>query len=211
MAEFLEVEVACEPLRLLADRAVYWPARRRLLVADLHLGKGDVFRNAGIPVPTGGTSHDLARLGNLLRVTRADSLWILGDFLHGAAHPAVLEAWDVFRRSQAELSVALVRGNHDRSLDPTRSGLDELADGVRDGPFEFRHAPTSRTAGGHLLCGHVHPVARLPGVGRAPIFWLRDQALVLPAFSRFTGGYRVDLASCSGSVVCNGTDLVRLP
>ena len=46
-----------ERLQLHADRALYWPARGRLLIADLHLGKGDVFRRAGIAVPRGGTAR----------------------------------------------------------------------------------------------------------------------------------------------------------
>lgn len=76
MAVELELEIAGEPMRALGDRALYWPARRRLLIADLHLGKGDVFRRAGIALPSGGTSHDLARLAALLERTGAHELWI---------------------------------------------------------------------------------------------------------------------------------------
>jgi hypothetical protein len=39
MAEALDLVLAGEPVRLLADRALYWPARRRLLLADLHLAR----------------------------------------------------------------------------------------------------------------------------------------------------------------------------
>lgn len=62
MADALRLAIAGEPMLLLADRALYWPARQRLLIADLHLGKGTTFRSAGIAVPSGGTAHDLARL-----------------------------------------------------------------------------------------------------------------------------------------------------
>ena len=41
---------------LLAGRALLWPERRTLLVADLHLGKGAVFRARGVPVPSGSTA-----------------------------------------------------------------------------------------------------------------------------------------------------------
>lgn len=215
MAACADIAVAGETLRLLADRAAYWPAKRRLLVADLHLGKGDVFRAAGIPVPSGGTAHDLDRLDALLRATQARSLWILGDFLHATPHPAVLDAWRAFREANASLSICVVRGNHDRLLDAPGAGLVEVADGTREGPFAFRHAPVlarkQERDSAHVICGHVHPVVRLPGVGRTPLFWLREDALVLPAFSRFTGGHRIDVAACSGSVVCNGQSLVRLP
>ena len=71
MGESLEVLLAGEPMRLLADRALYWPARRRLLLADLHLGKADTFRAAGIALPRGGTALDLARIGALVEARAA--------------------------------------------------------------------------------------------------------------------------------------------
>lgn len=216
MVETLALELAGEPMRLLADRALFWPARRRLLIADLHLGKGDVFRAAGIPVPTGGTTCDLQRLDALLRATGAQALWVLGDFLHGARHAGVDAAWRTFRGAHASVRIAVVRGNHDRAFDSAAAGVDEVEDGTHEGPFVFRHAPEAddRSSGPgapHLLCGHVHPVLRMPGVGAHPLFWLRPGVTVLPAFSRFTGGFRVARGACVGSVVCDGRQLLRLP
>lgn len=211
MAEALDLAVAGEPVRLLADRALYWPARRRLLVADLHLGKGDTFRAAGIPVPTGGTARDLARLGALLAATGASSLWILGDFLHARRNPAVDNAWRAFRAAHAQVAVAVVPGNHDRALDAAAAGVVLVREGTREGPFVFRHAPPAvPDARGHVLCGHVHPVLRLPGAGRHPLFWLRPHATILPAFSAFTGGHAVAREDSDGSVICNGRELLRL-
>jgi DNA ligase-associated metallophosphoesterase len=215
MADALEIVLAGEPVRLLADRALYWPARARLLIADVHLGKGDVFRAAGIPVPTGGTAHDLARLDALLRATDARALWVLGDFLHGPRHAGVDAAWRAFRSAHAHVHMAVVRGNHDRSFAADAAGVEEVADGSVDGPFVFRHAPPApRGARGddaHLLCGHVHPTLRIPGTGAHPLFWLQPGCTVLPAFSRFTGGYRVARADCAGSVISDGRALLRLP
>lgn len=211
MAETLELALAGEPVRLLADRALYWPARARLLIADLHLGKGDTFRAAGIAVPSGGTAHDLARLAALLALTGARSLWILGDFLHARRHAAVDAAWRDFRRAHAAVAMAVVPGNHDRAFDAEAAGVQRLPEGTLDGPFEFRHAPVGQTAARHVLCGHLHPVLRLPGTGRHPLFWLRDAATVLPAFSAFTGGHFVPRADSRGSVLCDGRQLLRLP
>ena len=55
----------------------------------------------------------------------------------------------------------------------------------------FRHAPLRRPepGGGHVVCGHVHPVVRVPALpGRHPAFLLDPAQTVLPAFSAFTGG-----------------------
>ena len=46
-------------LDLLAQRAVWDPERRVLLVADLHLGKAEVFQAFGIPLPSDGDGDTL--------------------------------------------------------------------------------------------------------------------------------------------------------
>lgn len=210
MDETLDLAIAGEPVRLFADRALYWPARGRLLIADLHLGKGDTFRTAGIAVPTGGTAHDLGRLAPLLARSGARSLWILGDFLHARRTAAVDAAWRDFRDAHRDVAVAVVPGNHDRALDPAAAGVERLPEGVVDGPFELRHAPSPGSSAQHVLCGHVHPVLRLPGIGRHPLFWMRPRITVLPAFSAFTGGHPVPRADSGGSVLCDGAQLLQL-
>ena len=211
MAEALDLELGGEPVRLLADRALYWPARDRLLIADLHLGKGDTFRAAGIAIPTGGTAHDLGRLAALLARTGASALWILGDFLHARRNAAVDAAWLEFRDAHPAVAMAVVPGNHDRAFDADSAGVDRVPEGTVDGPFAFRHVPAEQPPA-HVLCGHLHPVLRLPGaLGRHPLFWLRPQASVLPAFSAFTGGHPIPRGDSSGSVLCDGRQLLRLP
>ena len=43
-----ELLLAGERLELRADRSLFWPARRTLVVADLHFGKADAFRAASV-------------------------------------------------------------------------------------------------------------------------------------------------------------------
>ena len=187
-----ELLVAGERLQLFAERALYWPARRRLLLADLHLGKGDVLRAAGIAVPSGGTGHDLARLDGLLHATGARELWVLGDFLHGPRQARVEARWRQLMAAHPGCVASVVAGNHDRALVPDAVGLMHLPEDVHDGPFRFRHHPLApgERVEGHVLCGHLHPVVRLPGLpGRHPALALAPEQTVLPAFSAFTGGY----------------------
>lgn len=211
MVERLRMDIAGEPMELLADRALYWPRRRRLLLADLHLGKGDTFRAAGIPVPSGGTAHDLRRIDALLRATGARALWILGDFLHARRHAAVDAAWRALRDAHAQVDVGVVPGNHDRAFDAAAAGVDVIAEDTCETPFVFRHAPTEHEeANGHVICGHVHPVLRLPGAGRHPVFWLQPRMTVLPAFSAFTGGYAVRREHGVGIVACDGRSILHI-
>lgn len=210
MDDGLALALAGEPMRLLADRALYWPARRRLLVADLHLGKADTFRAAGIALPSGGTALDLGRLATLARSTGATSAWILGDVLHGRSDLRAWRlAWHGFREATPALEIAVVDGNHDRALAGAGLDLALLGDAVEEGPFLLRHAP-ARDPHRHVLCGHLHPVLKLPGLARAPAFWLRRDCTVLPAFSAFTGGTPIRLAAGEAAVACNGEALVEV-
>ena len=66
----LAIKLANEPMVLLGARALYWPARSRLIIADLHLGKSHVFRQAGIAVPRGAT-QDAVSYTHLTLPTKA--------------------------------------------------------------------------------------------------------------------------------------------
>lgn len=192
MAASLPLEVAGERVELFAERALYWPRRRRLLIADLHLGKADVFRLAGIGLPRGGTAHDLARITALFEMSGAHELWILGDVLHGAVVDTAWRAtWDAWRERMAGRRIAALAGNHDRALVAAGLDIDLLGDAVDDPPFALRHEPGEHAL--HVIGGHIHPCVALPGLGtrRWPAFWLRPRATVLPAFSAFTGGVGV--------------------
>jgi uncharacterized protein len=214
-----EIAAGGEAFTLHADRALYWPTQRWLLIADLHLGKDDVFRRAGVAVPQGDIATDLARLDTLLDASGAESLLVLGDFLHGALHDAAwLAAWRRWRSERHGLSVVVVAGNHDRALDPGRLGLDAVVSTLRLRGIELRHAPPSPGErlddATHVLCGHLHPVLRLraPGLpSRMPLFWLRRDATVLPAFASFSGGHPVDLRVGERGFLCAPGTLVEVP
>ena len=210
MAETFAFDCAGERLVALADRALFWPARRRLVIADLHLGKGDAFRHAGIAVPRGGTRHDLDRLSALVRAHDANSLWILGDMLHGALVDTHWRAaWDAFRARHASLGIVVVAGNHDRALARAELAIEIEPRHRVDAPFVFAHV-RERVAGAVSISGHEHPVVRLPALGgRVPCFRVADEAIVLPAFSAFTGGHPV--AAREGWIACvNGHLLPHL-
>lgn len=203
MPASLTMELAGEPVELHAQRAVYWPARRRLLIADLHLGKADVFRRAGVGVPRGGTSDDLARLSQLLQATGARELWVLGDMLHGAVHgSAWQESWQAWRRTCPDVGVSAIAGNHDRALAGAALGVELLGNAADDPPFAMRHEPAPH-ASLHVLSGHLHPQVALPGMRRRwAAFWLRPGVTVLPAFSGFTAGVVVEPAAGERMAIC---------
>lgn len=183
---------------LLADKALYWPAGKALLVADIHFGKAAAYRALGQPVPRGTTTSNLQRLDTLLARYRCRQLIFLGDFLHARqSHaPATLAALHAWRERHAGLDILLIRGNHDRGAGdpPPTLGIRVVAEPYLLGPFALQHEPTPHPSH-HVLAGHVHPVCVLRGRGRQhlrlPCFSLEEHSTLLPAFGAFTGGMQV--------------------
>jgi DNA ligase-associated metallophosphoesterase len=178
-------------LQLLAARAVWAPAQRTLLVADLHLGKAETFQRAGIPLPSDGDLETLNALIALAQCWQPEQLIVLGDLIHSplgltsellqklAALPQLLGC-----------PLRLIGGNHDRPA--TIAGLPQEPSQAL-GPWWLSHEPEHKVDRLNL-CGHLHPVA-IVGKGnnrlRLRCFSLdqRQQRLALPAFGRLTGGY----------------------
>ena len=220
MVDELCIELAGETVHLHADRAVHWPRMSTLVIADLHLGKADHFRRAGIALPRGGTSHDLERLDALLQRTHATRLLVLGDLVHGALGDAPwLRRWSAWRRGWPQLRVEVVPGNHDRQLmrAPAQpNALDVTVHGAfhSESPFVFIHGHARESASaegaGYVLSGHLHPVIRLPGLPRLPAFHFGPNAGVLPAFTAFSGGSPISAASPGRSFVCAPESLVEI-
>lgn len=208
----VSVTLAGEAVQLLGERALYWPARETLMIADLHLGKADVFRRAGIGLPSGGTGEDIARLTRLVEARPVRALWILGDVLHGPAHRAAwYRQWQGWREQHAALEIGALVGNHDRALPKADLGISVLGAQLEAGPFLLRHDPEPHRAL-HVVCGHLHPLAKLPGMQRRwPAFWLREGLTVLPAYSRFTAGIAPVLSAGEQLVACVEDEAIALP
>lgn len=211
MTDHLAMPFADTEFHLLGDRAVYWPKALLLIIADLHLGKGDIFRASGIAVPSGGTAHDLRRLDRLLQQTAPDGLLILGDVLHGGrVRSRWRDDWEAFRSRWQQLDISAVVGNHDRALAEASIGIRLLDDIWLSQGIHFCH--DAERCPEPSVGGHLHPVVRMPGELRpVPVFWASAQRLVLPAFSAFTGGYRVRAAADDRLWGCNGEHVVALP
>lgn len=192
-----------ETLLLHPERALSWPARRMLVVADTHFGKSHVFARNGIAVPGGTDALDLARIDALLRDTGSERLLVLGDFLHGeiAAPSAIATELKRWILALAPVQLWLVTGNHDRSAARGwKPAASWEGDAFHEGPFCFTHDAGSHAAsdGPYRISGHIHPVVSIGTLRkrrpRLPVFWERSDALILPSFGLFTGGYRVSVA-----------------
>ena len=178
---------------LMPHRAVYWPAQRTLLVADVHLDKCEAMRVQGMPVPRSVFDEQVARLDHAVRVTGATRVLVLGDLLHSPAGltAGMVECFAAWR-SSVPCEFALVPGNHDRGLAVVQDAwrMVILPEVYEEGPFAFVHEP-GVVAGRYVWAGHVHPAVTLRSAADAikmPCFWVGERMGVLPAFSSFTAG-----------------------
>lgn len=194
----LEIELQDERVLLHPERALVWPGRRTLLIADPHFGKDDVFRRAGIALPRGPAIADLQRVTSLIEHYACERLVVLGDFVHAATHDgdSFLHAFAVWRRAHAQLSVEVIAGNHDRRENAARwtNVAQWRTAPLSEPPFVFAHEP-AKHLNGYVLAGHIHPVTHLTRIRRrvrVPVFWQRPDYLVMPSFGSFTGGATID-------------------
>jgi len=201
-----ELCIAGETLVALPELALLWPAQSTLFIADVHLGKDASFAAAGIPVPQGSTTETLARLSHVLRKACPQRLVLLGDLWHAKSGrtAAFTEEFLDWRRTNGDIEMILVEGNHDVKAGPLPAVADvrEVKEPHLVGPFALCHYP-EQCPDGYVLSGHIHPAVVLQGRGRQslklPCFWFGKQTGVLPAFGSFTGCARV--SPCEGDQV----------
>lgn len=216
----VEIEVAGERVWLMPQRGVYWPARRMLLVADLHLGKADAARAEGAPL--GGRvlgdmlERQLCTLSAAIEASGAERVIVLGDLLHSpiGLTTAMVEAVANWRETVAA-TIDVVPGNHDRRLGKVAPvwGMGVLEPRVSVGAFELVHDPEHASGTSFAWCGHLHPAVELARGGDAmklPAFHLKDGLGVLPAFTSMARGKQLWVEAGDRVFAVAGAEVVEM-
>jgi uncharacterized protein len=176
-------------------RALYWPAERALLVADLHLEKASWYAQTGQMLPPYDSRDTLERLADAVRITGARRVITLGDNFHDDAGALRLDAHctGMLEALTRALDWVWITGNHDEAL-PKGFGGTIVAE-LEVGNVNLRHeARAGETA--PELSGHYHPKMRMTVRNRhitRPCAVLAGGAgggerMILPAFGTLTGG-----------------------
>ncbi|MCZ0962007.1 ligase-associated DNA damage response endonuclease PdeM [Paracoccus benzoatiresistens] len=193
--------------------ALYWPERRWLVVADLHLGKSErMARRGGSLLPPYEVLATLDRLEAEIVATDPAAVVSLGDgFDDDAAALALPDMLcDRLRGMAWGRRWIWVSGNHDPApVCPRLPGetVDELTNGL-----VLRH----QAGQGPDVSGHFHPCVRLAGDRRRCFLVGRDH-LILPAFGAYTGGLAIDSPALSAlvqqglAIACGGSRALPLP
>ena len=181
---------AGETFAAFAEGALYWPAERTLLLADLHLEKASWYAAGGQFLPPYDSEATLAAVAAI--VDRCDPLRLLclGDSFHD---PAGCERLSEMARAMlialtGRLDWVWIVGNHDPGFSDLCGG--SLADEMDVRGIQLRHA-ADRGDPRPEISGHFHPKLRLNLKGRQVsrrCFVATASKLIMPAFGSLTGG-----------------------
>ncbi|QHT70183.1 ligase-associated DNA damage response endonuclease PdeM [Rhodocytophaga rosea] len=181
-----------QSLHLLPQRAIYWAETKTLIVADVHVGKINHFRKAGIAIPQIAGETDYKALDAILNTFPVDRVLILGDLFHSTYNEAVVD-FSTWRKKYSQTEFTLIKGNHDILKDSfySAASLKIYEHTLIEHPFIFSHIPLEENSTYYNLSGHIHPAVRLVGKAKQsivlPCFYFRQKNGILPAFSTFTG------------------------
>ncbi len=184
------VTIEKEELMLLHEKAIYWPRKKALLIADLHIGKVTHFRNNNIPIPQQAADKNFEILENLVLKHKPKTVYFLGDLFH-SYYNKEWEKLTFLLAKYPKVKFILITGNHDILKDDNyeTAGIHRQRQ-LMVGPFMLTHHPELHE-GLYNLCGHIHPGVRMRGAGRQhvklPCFYFGKKQGILPAFGSFTG------------------------
>ncbi len=193
-SENMDLVFGNEILELIAERAAWMKSQRVFIVADLHFGKVNHFRRAGLPVPLAANQRNAERLIDCINKLKPLRTIFLGDLFHSVYN----DDWEVVGQivtNYPGCRFELIRGNHDVLSEQQyhRHGM-EVKEWEQIGVFLLTHKPMdfeNIPSGAVNIAGHIHPAARLVGKGRQsltfPCFWVSENRIVVPAFGSFTG------------------------
>lgn len=182
-----------EQVALLPEKALWLPDLKSLVVADVHWGKIDHFRRAGIPVPVKGNDKNAETLIALITHYKPKCVIFIGDLFHSVYN----DGWETFgqvRRSFPHCAFDLVIGNHDilSERQYKRHDITIHRNSLQVKNLFFTHDPLDKILDGLFnVAGHIHPGAHLVGTGKQSVtlscFHIKDYQCILPAFGSFTG------------------------
>jgi DNA ligase-associated metallophosphoesterase len=184
------IRVNGEQLVLDPSGALYWPAERTIVFADLHFEKGSSLARRGALLPPYDTRETMARMKAAMMQRQIGRVIALGDSFHDRD---AADRLDEFERScLKELSRGAewvwIAGNHDPSPPAWLGGI--VTSEIAIGGLVFRHEPTIDAPAGEVA-GHLHPCATVVRRGRGlrrRCFVSDGARLVLPSFGAYTGG-----------------------
>lgn len=196
----------------LPEAALFWPARRALLVADLHFEKASWYAGHGQMLPPYDSLATLSAIAALADRLDACEIWCLGDSFHDNGGIGRLP--DAAREQLADLTQRLrwtwITGNHDFAPQAGLGG--DMCTEIELGGLILRHEADPCDPRPELS-GHYHPKLRLMHRGRSlsrRCFIRSDRKIILPAFGALTGGLDARHPEIGRAIGSSGEAIVAL-
>lgn len=193
----LKIEIKDNHFQCLPEKALFWEQERTLMLADVHLGKDSHFRKNGIAIPQ-VSQNDLLRMRKLLENHQPKTMLILGDLFHSYSR----EEYEGFRElveAFPDTQFRYVAGNHDALALKKEDSPVNLWFGkeCNHGAFRFVHHITEDSNDSFTFQGHIHPQVQVKlnrnQWYKFPALVIQEDRATLPAFGRFTGGYKMKI------------------
>jgi len=191
------------------ERAMFEDSQKYLIVADLHLGIEKSLEEKGFKVPD-QYNLILNKLSELIEITDAKDLIILGDIKHEIGVPSDIKKLQLFFKKLSSLvHIVIVKGNHDGGIEKFLDVEVHSPRGVLKWDIYFTHGHTwpleSLNNAKNLLMGHIHPEIRVMNEKTRRLFnscWLKSkpgknfkkfypgfsgEIIIFPAFNPLVG------------------------
>ena len=182
-------------LRLVAlpSGGLWLPDSSTLVVADLHLGKGQSFAAQGNLLPPYDDRATLEQLKADIDRLQPERMWLLGDSFHRAESIMRVECdvWEQVQKLAGNREWIWITGNHDAELFRARAQMipGQVREALEESGIQWSHEPLENGAAN--IFGHFHPKVRVQLRGRSlsgKCFLVSEQRLLCPAYGAYTGG-----------------------
>ena len=192
------------------DGALFWPAQKALLVADLHLEKASWFARLGQFLPPYDSHATLSALAREVERTGATRLYCLGDSFHDqfGCDRLAPNARELLTDLTSKHDWTWIVGNHDQGFADHCGG--RLEEEVELAGIILRHEAV-RDDPRQEISGHFHPKLRVHLSGRSVsrrCFVVSPTKIIMPAFGSLTGGLDAHHPEILGSVGLSAAALV---
>jgi len=211
---------AGQEFEIVAPAALFWPAQRAILVADLHLEKASFYARQGQMLPPYDSQATIDELAQIIVQTNARTVFCLGDNYHDNGGETRLESHAAKQLQYLTETVdwVWITGNHDPDVTGQWGG--RILPQWTGCGIALRHEATINPDLPELS-GHYHPKIRVKVRNRhvsRRCFVVGSRNLILPAFGALTGGMAANdpvieavIGDPAEAVICLSKNLLRFP
>lgn len=198
----MELELAGHAVHLLYQKAIFLPEFKALIIADLHLGKIEHFRNSGVGLPSKAGQETFSKLKDLIESISPEHVMFLGDLFHSVKNNSFVIFKEMLQGFE-HIQFYLISGNHDILSESDYTSLRmEVKNEMWLGGFWLTHEPSQLAESQFFnIAGHIHPGILLNGKAKQSLrmacFVQSENSMILPAFGYFTGFSNVKKTSNS--------------